>query len=118
MDIDVANAAMTVGLNLKLYREAIGISQAELGRNLEPILGVPWSRQAASAAEKGQRAFAAAELVALAKLLGVEVADFFRQVEIPTPDEEQSPQRRLQAALGNRPPVSPRSSERQRGVND
>jgi len=96
---------MTVGLNLKLYRKAIGMTQAELGRALGPVLGMEWSRQAASAAEQGKRSFAAAELVALSKILGVKVEDFFRQVDFPkeTPVDPRTPEERLRDAIGSRP---------------
>jgi len=45
------------------------MSQEELGRRLEPLLGKAWPRQAVWAAERGQRAFTAAELLALATAL-------------------------------------------------
>lgn len=55
-------------------REDAGITQAELGEQLGKYLGRPWPRQAVSAAEKGRRAFSAAELVAFAAVLGTSVA--------------------------------------------
>ncbi|MGW1669003.1 helix-turn-helix transcriptional regulator [Streptomyces sp. NPDC002324] len=51
------------------------MSQAELGEALATYLEKPWSRQAVYTAEKGKRAFTAAELVALALVLEVEVPD-------------------------------------------
>ena len=59
-------------------REALGLTQDQLGRQLEPLLGRPWSRQAVSAAEKGERSFGAAELVALAAVLHATVGDLLR----------------------------------------
>ena len=44
----------------------------------QPLLGRPWSRQAVSAAEKGERSFGAAELVALAAVLHATVGDLLR----------------------------------------
>lgn len=79
-----------IGRRIREERERQGISQGELGRLLGPLLGKPWSRQAVSTAELGQRAFAAAELVAVAVVTGVSVAQFLepppdvRQVEMPT----------------------------------
>jgi transcriptional regulator with XRE-family HTH domain len=54
-------------------REASGMTQLQLGERLGEILGKPWPKQAVSAAEKGRRAFTAAELVAFAVALGCNV---------------------------------------------
>lgn len=51
-------------------REEVGLTQAQLGEELGRYLGRSWPRQAVSAAEKGRRSFTAAELVALAAVLG------------------------------------------------
>jgi 8-oxo-dGTP diphosphatase len=67
-----------VGGQVRERREALGLTQEQLGRQLEPLLGRPWSRQAVSAAEKGDRAFGAAELVALAAVLHATVGDLLR----------------------------------------
>lgn len=58
-----------IGKNVLGIREDRDMSQAELGEALAAYLGKPWSRQAVSAAEKGRRAFTAAELLALAHVL-------------------------------------------------
>lgn len=58
-----------IGRNVARLREVSGLSQAQLGDALAGYLGKPWSRQAVSAAEKGRRAFTAAELVSLALVL-------------------------------------------------
>ncbi|NUK87131.1 helix-turn-helix domain-containing protein [Streptomyces lunaelactis] len=58
-----------IGRNVARLRETAGLSQAQLGTALAAYLGKPWSRQAVSAAEKGRRAFTAAELVSLALAL-------------------------------------------------
>lgn len=54
-------------------REQTGMTQTQLGNRLGELLGKPWPRQAISAAEKGRRAFPAAELVAFAVALGCNV---------------------------------------------
>lgn len=54
-------------------REATGQTQAQIGAALADYLGKPWSRQSVSAAEKGDRAFTAAELIAFSLLLGCTV---------------------------------------------
>jgi len=45
------------------------MTQEELGIGIGNLAGTPWSRQTVSAAEKGKRAFTAAELVAIARVL-------------------------------------------------
>jgi transcriptional regulator with XRE-family HTH domain len=64
-----------VGANVARLREHHRLSQAELGEELGKYLGKPWTRQAVSAAEKGRRAFAVAELIALAAALKSDVAE-------------------------------------------
>jgi transcriptional regulator with XRE-family HTH domain len=59
-----------VGQWITRAREEVGLTQAQLGEELGRYLGKPWPRQAVSAAEKGRRSFTAAELVALAAVLG------------------------------------------------
>lgn len=54
-----------VGANLARWREGQGMSQAELGRRIGTV-GREWSRQAVHQAEQGRRAFAVADLVAVA----------------------------------------------------
>lgn len=58
--------------DLRSHKE---MSQAELGEALGEYLEKPWSRQAIHSAEKGKRAFTAAELVALALVLEAELPD-------------------------------------------
>jgi 8-oxo-dGTP diphosphatase len=67
-----------VGWQVRERRERLGLTQEQLGRQLEPYLGRAWSRQAVSAAEKGERSFGAAELVALATVLRATVGDLLR----------------------------------------
>lgn len=67
------------------------MTQERLGALLAPLLGKPWSRQAVSAAEAGRRAFTAAEVVALATVLGTTIDDLFdlrRQTEVVMPSGE------------------------------
>ncbi|MET7731210.1 helix-turn-helix transcriptional regulator [Streptomyces sp. NPDC005402] len=64
-----------IGLQIAEKRAAVGLSQAELGEALGRHLERPWSRQAVHSAEKGKRAFTAAELVAFALVLEAEVPD-------------------------------------------
>ncbi len=59
-----------VGQNMARLRGARGWSQPELGRQIGELLkSKPWSRQAVSNAENGQRAFTVADLVAIACVL-------------------------------------------------
>jgi transcriptional regulator with XRE-family HTH domain len=71
-----------VGQRIREIRDSKGMSQADLGRALAPLLGRPWSRQAMSAAEKGARDFKVAELVAIARVLGTTVS----QLVLPGPE--------------------------------
>lgn len=59
-----------VGGRIREGREDLQMTQEDLGTRLALPLGKAWSRQAVSLAESGQRAFTAAELVALAQILG------------------------------------------------
>ncbi|GGQ20704.1 MULTISPECIES: helix-turn-helix domain-containing protein [Streptosporangium] len=76
-----------IGANVAFLREDRGMSQAQLGEALGSYLGKPWSRQAVSAAEKGRRAFTAAELVSLALALGTSLPGLLLPMEeIPEED--------------------------------
>lgn len=66
-----------VGQRIRARREELELTQEQLGERLGEILGRKWSRQAVSAAEKGDRAFTAAELVAIAFTLGRSLGDLF-----------------------------------------
>lgn len=67
-----------VGTRMREHREAKGVTQDQLGQELGHVLGRPWARQAVSAAEKGQRAFAAVELLAIADTLEIKCSDLLR----------------------------------------
>lgn len=62
-----------VGQRIRAQRGRLGLTQDQLGQRLGNKLGRSWSRQAVSAAEKGDRAFTAAELLAIAFTLEVSV---------------------------------------------
>lgn len=59
-----------IGYWLVQGRTELGLTQADVGERLGEYLGKPWARQSISAAEKGDRAFTAAELVAFAMVFG------------------------------------------------
>ena len=65
---------------LRLQRQ---LSLADLGEALGRYLGKPWSRQAVHQAERGQRAFTAAELTALALVLDTSLPALFRAGDTP-----------------------------------
>lgn len=66
-----------IGANVSRIRDHRKMSQSQLGEALAGHLGKPWSRQAVSAAEKGRRAFTAADLLGLAQALDVSVPTLF-----------------------------------------
>ncbi|MBB6437210.1 helix-turn-helix transcriptional regulator [Streptomyces candidus] len=66
-----------IGANVARLRDGKELSQSQLGEALAEHLGKPWSRQAVSAAEKGRRAFTAADLLALSRTLDVSVPTLF-----------------------------------------
>ena len=79
-----------VGLRIKALRMERGMKQQQLGNLLEPLLGKAWHRQTVSLAEKGQRAYTAVELYALAEVLETTVGHLLlptievQQVEMPS----------------------------------
>jgi transcriptional regulator with XRE-family HTH domain len=76
-----------VGRQIARLRAQRGLSLTELGEALGGLLGKPWSRQAVHQAERGRRAFTAAELTALALVLDTSVPALFRaedqRIELP-----------------------------------
>ncbi|MER6199810.1 helix-turn-helix transcriptional regulator [Streptomyces sp. NPDC001586] len=66
-----------IGVNVARLRDGKEMSQSQLGEALSEHLGKSWSRQAVSAAEKGRRAFTAADLLGLARTLEVSVPSLF-----------------------------------------
>ncbi len=75
---EVGKIEEAIGRNIDRLRG--DMSQAELGRRLEPYVG-EWSRQAVSAAIKGRRSFTAAELVALAMALGTTIPELMHSTD-------------------------------------
>jgi transcriptional regulator with XRE-family HTH domain len=72
-----------VGQQVARLRAQRQLSLADLGEALGRYLGKPWSRQAVHQAERGQRAFTAAELTALALVLDTSVPALFRAGDAP-----------------------------------
>ena len=76
-----------IGRQIARLRTQRQLSLADLGGALGRYLGKPWSRQAVHQAERGQRSFTAAELIALALVLDTSVQALFRaghdQIELP-----------------------------------
>ena len=63
-----------IGHRMRDRREEMALTQEQAGQRIGELLGRPWPRQAVSAAEKGDRAFTAAELVAIAFALDTNVS--------------------------------------------
>ncbi|MFC5829442.1 helix-turn-helix domain-containing protein [Nonomuraea insulae] len=76
-----------IGQQIARLRAERRMSLTELGEALGRYLDRPWSRQAVHQAERGQRAFTAAELTALALCLDTSVQALFRaendRIELP-----------------------------------
>jgi transcriptional regulator with XRE-family HTH domain len=78
---------MAIGRQIAHFREARQMSLSQLGEAMGRYLDKPWSRQAVHQAERGRRAFTAAELAALALTLETSVPALFltddAQIELP-----------------------------------
>jgi transcriptional regulator with XRE-family HTH domain len=76
-----------IGQQIARLREARQMSLTQLGEAVGKYLGKPWSRQAVHQAERGRRAFTAAEMAALALALDTSVPALFladaAPVELP-----------------------------------
>jgi transcriptional regulator with XRE-family HTH domain len=76
-----------IGKQIARLRETRQMSLTQLGEAMGRYLGKPWSRQAVHQAERGRRAFTAAELAALALALDTSVPALFLadagQIELP-----------------------------------
>ncbi|MGI5197203.1 helix-turn-helix domain-containing protein [Streptomyces sp. CA-288835] len=76
-----------IGKQIARFREARRLSLTELGEAMGQYLDRPWSRQAVHQAERGRRAFTAAELTAIALALDTSVPALFlteaEQIELP-----------------------------------
>lgn len=81
-----------VGKRIAEIRARSGMTQQQLGEQLGELLPRPWPRQTVSGAERGDRAFTAAELVAIAHVLHVVVGALLvppldaeaEQIEMPS----------------------------------
>jgi transcriptional regulator with XRE-family HTH domain len=78
---------VAIGKQIARFRETQQMSLTQLGEAMGQYLDRPWSRQAVHQAERGRRAFTAAELAALALVLGTSVPALFladaEQIELP-----------------------------------
>jgi transcriptional regulator with XRE-family HTH domain len=91
MDIDREEEDMrieaAIGKRIARLRETRQMSLTQLGESMGKYLDRPWSRQAVHQAERGRRAFTAAELAALALALETSVPALFltddAQSELP-----------------------------------
>ena len=66
-----------IGRQIARFREERQMSLSQLGEALGKYLDKPWSRQAVHQAERGRRAFTAAEMAALALVLYTSVPALF-----------------------------------------
>ncbi len=66
-----------IGEQIARLREARQMSLTQLGQAMGRYLGKPWSRQAVHQAERGRRAFTAAELAAIALALDTSIPALF-----------------------------------------
>jgi transcriptional regulator with XRE-family HTH domain len=76
-----------IGMQIARLRETRRMSLTQLGEAIGKYLDRPWSRQAVHQAERGHRAFTAAELAALALALDTSLPALFladaEQIELP-----------------------------------
>src|ERR1700690_1419889 len=76
-----------IGEQIARLREARQMSLTQLGQAMGRYLDKPWSRQAVHQAERGRRAFTAAELAAIAFALDTSIPALFLidsgQIELP-----------------------------------
>ena len=76
-----------IGEQIARLRETRQMSLTQLGQAMGRYLGKPWSRQAVHQAERGRRAFTAAELAAIALALDTSIPALFftesGQIELP-----------------------------------
>src|SRR5580698_2766634 len=76
-----------IGQQIARLREARQMSLTQLGEAMGKYLDKPWSRQAVHQAERGRRAFTAAEMAALALALDTSIPAMFHAeaepIELP-----------------------------------
>lgn len=71
-----------IGQNVARFRQQRGLNQRQLGDLMEQYTGQKWERQSVWSAERGQRAWAAADLVGLARALDVTIGDLMATKEL------------------------------------
>lgn len=69
--------AQVIGHNVKVRREAMGMTAAVLGEKIGNVFGKPWPRQTVYMLESGERAMVAQEVVALSQLLDMPLLQLF-----------------------------------------
>jgi transcriptional regulator with XRE-family HTH domain len=97
-----------IGRQVSRLRARQQLSLTGLGEALGQYLDKPWSRQAVHQAERGQRAFTAAELTALALALDTSVQTLFRADDEPIELPRRTvPAQEYRGTLLNRDPEAP-----------
>ena len=66
-----------IGARVAHLRAEHGLTQVELGQRLEPYTGLAWSRQNVRNAEVGKRGWSANDVLAVACVFGVSIAELF-----------------------------------------
>jgi len=98
-----------IGQQIARLRETRRMSLTELGEIMGRYLDRPWSRQAVHQAERGRRAFTAAELAALALALDTSVPALFLadadQIELPGASVSAEDYRGILLYAGNDAPI-------------
>lgn len=77
MESDTWTMPRVIGHNVRVRRDALGITAATLGQRVGEALGKPWPRQTIYLMESGERAMIAAEVAVLTQILDTTVADLF-----------------------------------------
>jgi transcriptional regulator with XRE-family HTH domain len=73
----VTTIEQIIGARVARLRVEHGMTQVELGQRLEPFTGLAWSRQNLRNAEVGNRAWSANDVLAVASVFGVSIAELF-----------------------------------------
>jgi transcriptional regulator with XRE-family HTH domain len=98
-----------IGMQIARLREMRQLSLTQLGDALGRYLGRPWSRQAVHQAERGHRAFTAAELAALALALDTSIPALFRteaeSIELPGSSVSPQDYKGILLPTGNDTPI-------------
>lgn len=67
----------SIGRHVARGRRRLGLTQGQMGERIGVLTGRTWTRKAVLAAEKGDRVFTAAEMVAFAEVFGVSIESLF-----------------------------------------